>query len=169
MALIIYSRADGCSCLRTIPAFAETGQGGGGARRAGGLGPVHGEEAAVQAAFPRVPSCLRRAASSPWVLAPGSGTLQLAAGSWPVSGCPVGQSPLPMCADRRAGVRGAQCPVRGPASIQASWWLWVLTQRGGRQALFGGHPFWIYVRESCSHRIVLFPPLPCRVVMEREQ
>lgn len=103
MVLIVPSRADGGSCkpgLWVIPAFAVTGQGGGGARLTGRLGssfksPAAPSEESEMPAFrgedcslgllPCCPAACR-AASCPWVLVPGTGTLQGVAGGRPVSG-----------------------------------------------------------------------------------
>lgn len=96
MALIISSWADGCSCkpcLGMIPAFAVTGQGGGGAWLTGWLGssfksPVAPSKESEMRAFRgedcslgHLPCCPAacRAVSCPWVLGPGTGTLQVVA------------------------------------------------------------------------------------------
>lgn len=106
MVLIISSQADGYSCkpcLWMIPAFAVTGQGGGGAWLTGWLGssfksPVAPSKESEMRAFRgedcslgHLPCCPTacRAVSCPWVLVPGTGTLQVVAGSRPVSGTPL--------------------------------------------------------------------------------
>lgn len=141
MALVIYSRAGACSCLWTIPAFAVTGQGGGGAGLQGSWAPSQDRRTASRPPLRACPAAGTERVL-PLALAPGTGTLQLVAGSWPVS---VVLSVSPHCpceqTDSQCTRSPPACPVRGPASAQASWWLWVLTQRCGRQALFGGRRF----------------------------
>lgn len=45
--------------------------------------------------------------------------------------------------------------------VQASWWPWVLTQRVWSSGFVWGTSVWIYIRETCSHRILLLPTLSC--------
>lgn len=103
-----------------------------------------------------------RAASCPWLLGPGTGTLHVVAGSRPVSGTPlislhcprvqtdkrVSRSPPCMCSQRFCACPGLLVAVGSDSE-------------GVVVRLCLGTSFGIYVRETCSHRILLLPTLSC--------